>query len=78
MLNIMKININVKEIFDSNSEFELQMFQVFSARNDLNMINVMLQKTEIHREYVFLLKMMLGILRESIMLINELTKKNRE
>lgn len=74
----MEVKLNVKEIFDTNSEFELQMLQVFSARNDLNIINVILQKNNSQREFIFLFKFMFGILRESVMLIDKLTKSHKE
>lgn len=74
----MEVKLNVKEIFDTNSEFELQMLQVFSARNDLNIINVLLQKNKPQREFIFLFKIMLGILRESVTLIDKLTKSHKK
>ena len=74
----MGVKLNVKEIFNTNSEFELQMLQVFSARNDLNIINVLLQKNKPQREFIFLFKIMLGILRESVMLIDKLTKSHKK
>lgn len=67
----MEIKLNVKEIFNRNEKFELKMFQVFNARNDLNMINVLLQKAEAQSESSFLFKIMLGILREAVMLTIE-------
>lgn len=74
----MKVKLNIKEIFDTNSEFELKMLQVFSARNDLNIVNVLLQKNNSQRDFMFLFKIMLGILRESVMLIVELTENHKD
>ena len=71
----MKIKLNVKEIFDYNNDFELIMFQVFTARNDTYTVNLLLDKSENLSERFFLFKMMLGVLREAEELIREINDK---
>ena len=71
----MEIKLDVSEIFDSNIDFEMIMFQVFTARNDIKNVNLWIQKAEMLSEQFFSFKMMIGILREAEEIIREIIEK---
>lgn len=74
----MEVKLNVKEIFDYNNDFELIMFQVFVAKNDIVRVNGLMKKAETQSELFFLFKIMLGLLRESVELIRLIDEKYKE